>query len=79
MAQRDFLILFTHRIFTDADMRHDEINIGKRRLRIGGIAELNLRRLLFEDHFARLGDGLLTCSVIVIELQRTQRETVTVG
>ena len=78
VAQRDFLILFTHRIFTDADMRHDEINIGKRRLRIGGIAEFNLRRLLFEDHFARLGDGLLTRAVVVVKFQRPQRKTILV-
>jgi hypothetical protein len=55
VAQRDFFIFFTHRIFAQRDMRHHEINIGKRRLRIGGIAELNLRRLLFEDHFTRFG------------------------
>jgi hypothetical protein len=34
-------------------MRHHEIHIGKGRLRIGGVAEFNLRRLLFEDDFAR--------------------------
>ena len=78
VAQRDFLILFTHRIFPDADMRHDEINIGKRRLRIGGIAEFNLRRLLFEDHFARLGDGLLARTVVVVKFQRPQRKTILV-
>ncbi len=58
-------------------MRHDKINIGKRRLRIGGIAELNLRRLLFEDHFARLGDGLAR-AVVVIKFQRPQRKTILV-
>ncbi|SAI21286.1 Uncharacterised protein [Enterobacter cloacae] len=60
-------------------MRHHEIHIGKGCFRIGGVTKFNLRRLLPEDDFARLGDNLLTCSIIVIELQRTQRETVTVG
>ena len=79
VAQRDFFILFTHGIFANANMRHHEIHIGKGRFRIGGVTKFNLRRLLLKDDFTRLGDDLLTCSVIVIELQRTQRETVTVG
>ena len=79
VAQRDFFIFFAHRVFAHADMRHHEIHIGKRRFRIGGIAEFNLRRLLLNDDFARFGDGLLTRAVVVIELQGAQRETVTVG
>ena len=60
-------------------MRHHEIDIAKRRFRIGGVAEFNLRSLLLKDDFARFGDGLLTRAVVVIELQGAQRETVTVG
>lgn len=60
-------------------MRHHKIHIGKRRFRVSGVAEFDLRRLLPEDDFARFGDGFLTCAVVVIELQRAQRETVTVG
>lgn len=60
-------------------MRHHEIHIGKRRFRIGGVAEFNFRSLLLKDDFARFGDGLLTRAVVVIELQGAQRETVTVG
>ena len=79
VAQRNFFIFFTHRVFAHADMRHHEIHIAKRRFRIGGVAELNLRRLLPEDDFARFGDGFLTCAVVVIKFQGAQRETVTVG
>ena len=78
VAQRNFFIFFTHRVFAHADMRHHEINVGKGRLRVGGIAEFNLRRLLFEDHFARLGDGLLTRAVVVVKFQRPQREAILV-
>ena len=79
VAQRDFFILFTHRVFAHADMRHHEIDIAKGRFRIGGVAEFNLRGLLLKDDFARFGDGFLTRAVVVIELQGAQRETVTVG
>jgi hypothetical protein len=59
VAQRDFLVFFTHRVFAHADMRHHEIHIGKGRFWIGGVAKFNFRSLLFEDDFARLGDGFL--------------------
>ena len=78
VAQRDFFIFFTHRVFAHTDMRHHEINVGKGRLRVGGVAERDLRRLLFKDHLARLGDGLLTRAVVVVKFQRPQREAILV-
>ena len=79
VTQRNFLVFFAHRVFAHADVRHHEIHIGKRRFWIGGVTKLNLRCLFLKDNFARLGDGFLTCAIVVIKLQGTQRETVTVG
>ena len=78
VTQRNFFIFFTHRIFAHADMRHHEINVGKGRLRVSGVAERDIRRLLFENDFARLGDGLLTRAVVVVKFQRPQREAILV-
>ncbi len=77
LAHRDaaeFSRLFAHQVFAHADVRHHEIHIGKRRFWIGGVAKLNLQCLFLKDNFARLGDGFLTCAIVVIKLQGTQRE-----
>ncbi|MNS81306.1 hypothetical protein D3C72_1150170 [compost metagenome] len=59
-------------------MRHHKVHVSKRGFRVGGVAEFDIRRLLLQDDFARLGDGLLTCAVVVIELERTQWEAVAI-
>ncbi|MNY30430.1 hypothetical protein D3C86_1645390 [compost metagenome] len=78
VTQWDFFIFFAHRVFADADMRHHKVHVGKGRFRVGGVAEVDVRSLLLKDDFARLGDGFLTCAVIVIELESAQREAIAI-
>ena len=53
-------------------MRHDKINIGKRRLRIGGIAELHLRKAFSHQDGAGVADSLLTLVMVVIQTDLPQ-------
>ena len=72
--QRNFFIFFTHRIFSDADMGHHEIDIRKGSFRISGRNKSDFRRTFFQDNFARIRDLLLSLRVIVIEFDLSDRK-----
>ena len=70
--QRDLFILFPHLIQANANMRHHEIDVGKGRLRIGGIAELHLWEAFSHQDGAGVADSLLTLVMVVIQTDLPQ-------
>lgn len=76
VAQRDFFIQFAHRVFADADVRHDKINVAERHFRIGGVTKRNVRRSLFKDDFTGFSNHFLPRTIVIIKFQCTKRETV---
>ena len=53
-------------------MRHHEIDVGKGRLRIGGIAELHLWEAFSHQDGAGVADNLLTLVMVVIQTDLPQ-------
>ena len=53
-------------------MRHHEIDVGKGRLRIGGIAELHLWEAFSHRDGAGVADSLLTLVMVVIQTDLPQ-------
>ncbi len=53
-------------------MRHHEIDVGKGRLRIGGIAELHLWEAFSHQDGAGVADSLLTLVMVVIQTDLPQ-------
>lgn len=53
-------------------MRHHEIDVGKGRLRIGGIAELHLWEAFSQQDGAGVADSLLTLEMVVIQTDLPQ-------
>ena len=76
VLERDLLILLAHCVLAHADVRQHEVDIGERCFGVGGVAELDVRRVLLQVDLARLGDDLLTFGVVVIEHDLADREPV---
>jgi hypothetical protein len=53
-------------------MRHHKIDVGKGRLRIGGIAELHLREAFCHQNGAGVADRLLTLVMVVVQTDLPQ-------
>ncbi len=53
-------------------MRHHEIDVGKGRLRIGGIAELHLWEAFSHQDGTGVADSLLTLVMVVIQTDLPQ-------
>ena len=76
MAHRDLLILLAHRVFADADVRHDEVDVCEGFLRVRRVRERDFWRALGEQDLAGLSNLRLALRIVIVELDLADREAV---
>lgn len=67
VLQRDLLVELTHGVQAHTDVGEDEVDAGECLHWVGGVGEVELRRILLEVDLAGLGHDLLALGVVVVE------------